>query len=292
MRLLYFGKFSRTYSTENYVSHALESLGVHVVKVDHHTQFPIKHVSNVKPDVVLFSKAKVRGALLLLKHCRRQNIKTVCWNWDLFFGCRSKIPPQFGAELLFTTDGGHDQHWRERAYNHRLLRQGIHAPEHQMLDACYQHDVAFVGGTGRGYHPSRNRLVKWLKETYRDRFIHHTKTRGLILNEALSQVRIVVGDSWPSPHYWSNRFYEITGRGGFLLHPHTVGLDEEWTDGQHYFGYPRGDLPQLGKIIDHFLKHADEREQIRRQGFEHCGQFTYTARCDYLIGAILSSGSQ
>lgn len=87
-------------------------------------------------------------------------------------------------------------------------------------------------------------------------------------------------------HYWSNRIYEILGRGGFLLHPRTVGLDAEFRDGEHYAGYDCGDWTWLRERIDYWLTHADEREHIRRTGFERMATLTYRDRCAELLQKI------
>ena len=107
------------------------------------------------------------------------------------------------------------------------------------------------------------------------------------LNKALSEVKIVVGASYPSNYYWSNRIYEITGRGGFILHPETFGLDEEFTDGVHYVSYRRNNFTQLQNKIQYYLENDEEREQIREAGYRHCSQnLTYTHRVQSLLTTI------
>ena len=107
----------------------------------------------------------------------------------------------------------------------------------------------------------------------------------------LGKVKVFVGDSYPSPNYWSNRIYEITGRGGFLLHPETIGLDEEFIAGKHYIAYKRpgnrAGWQVLQGLIDYWVTHDKEREQIRQQGFAHCGKhYTYTHRVKTLLEHI------
>jgi spore maturation protein CgeB len=106
--------------------------------------------------------------------------------------------------------------------------------------------------------------------------------RGLPLNELYSSTKIVVGDSQPSPHYWSNRLYETLGRGGFLLHPHTEGIETEFEDGKHLVLYDRNDLQDLYDKIDYYLSHDNARETIRRAGFVK-GKYTYKDRCRELM---------
>jgi hypothetical protein len=288
MRIYYVGRFERPHRTEWYVSWALEHHGVELRRCNLARRMDgrwlRRDLAAWKPDVVLFSKAANPSSRGLIGWCRDRGIPTVAWLWDLYWGCRRERPEQFRADLVFSTDGGHAARWAEYGATHAVLRQGIHEPEHVLLEPAYRWDVGFVGGY-RG-HPSRRRLLAWLRRTYGRRFIHHTHTRGLALNEALAQVRVVVGDSFPAAHYWSNRIYEVTGRGGFLLHPETAGLEAEFTDGVDYVSYRRGDWAGLKRSIDWWLAHDEERAAVRRKGFWRCGEYTYTRRVAVLLEAI------
>ena len=289
MLILYLGKFHKEHNTERYVDYALRQHGVQVVRRPFTESMAysslIRKVEDVCPDVVLFSKPAAPCFRDFIEYCRAAGILTVCWQWDLFWGYRPQRLPQFKADLLFTTDGGHEDRWKQIGANHQVLRQGIHKPDHQWFDGNYTHDVAFVGNSTA--YRERRRLVQWLRNTYRGRFIHHTQTRGLDLNRALARVKIVVGDSFPSPYYWSNRVYEILGRGGFLLMPSTKGLDSEFQDGVHYVSYPRRDFAALKRSISHWINNDEDRERIRRSGFDHCGkEYTYEHRVGVLLEKI------
>lgn len=290
-RVFYIGKFRHAHSTENYVTYAFEQNGVQVIKQDFETAGSFGNlvgtISRANPDVVLFSKPQTGHERQLIGWCRSQGITTICWLWDLYFGYRrtDKLPHQFAADYVFTPDGGHDVQWTRSHINHRVLRQGIHEPEHKFFDPNYRYDVAFVGNIH--VHPWRTRMVRWLKRTYgRRRFIHHTNTRGIALNRALAEARVIVGDSYPSPHYWSNRIYEIVGRGGFLLHPYTDGLAEEFRDGTHYVGFKR-DFNDLRAKIEYYLRNDQEREAIRSEGWGRVGRhYTYRQRVESLIRRV------
>tara|TARA_R110002020_G_scaffold34660_5_gene105290 strand:+ start:6151 stop:6486 length:336 start_codon:yes stop_codon:yes gene_type:complete len=109
------------------------------------------------------------------------------------------------------------------------------------------------------------------------------------LNEALSKIKIVVGDSHPSDYYWSNRIYEITGRGGFILHPKTLGLEEDFQDGVHYVSYERGNFKQLKEKIEFYLNNQKLADTIRENGHAHCKQnLTYTHKVRELISKVTS----
>jgi len=296
MRILYLGKFERHYRTENYVAYSLVSLGHQVIK------FPIlsnnvvlgsrarQVTEQTQPDLVLFSKSHFMNIKGYVRWLRSKDIKTVCWLWDLFLGFGRRLPPQATeVDYLFSTDGGHQQEFEKRKINHRILRQGIpEALSYQLPQRDYQHDVAFIGSL---YTPQRENLVQWLKDTYGPRFIHHTRTRGTDLNLAVSRVKVVVGDSYPSPNYWSNRIYEVLGRGGFFLHPETTGLGEEFTDCDHYVSYKpvssSARYSDLRSAIDTYIGDDHERLRIASRGFGLVSErYTYRRRCERLLSDV------
>ncbi len=287
MKILYLSKFSRSYATEHYVTHALREKGCSVTQQEIPSDFASCQRIALQHDVILFSKPTARYFPELLDWCKENRLLTVCWLWDLYMNYRPERPPQFNADLLFTTDGGHKDIWQKQYPQHKVLKQGIHEPEHVLLpNDTINHDVVFVGMV-RSAYKSRVRLVKHLRYRYSDRFSVYQRTRGLHLNRALAKTKIVVGDSYPSPNYWSNRIYEMLGRGAFLLHPHTEGLDTEFTKGVHYVGFERGNFSDLDDKIKYYLHHPEERELIRRAGFDHCGErHTYGHRIIELLGAI------
>jgi hypothetical protein len=295
MRILYIGQFEKNHRTEVYVTYAFWSLGAEVIQVDVKSatySFCKKIVSESNIDFVLISKASHRETPMFLEWCKTNGIFTVCWLWDLYWGFRrhTRFPAGFACDLVCTTDGGHDEQWEKAGINHSVVRQGIHATDHVMYDADYRYDVAFVGSVYVG--SDRAGLVNTLRRHYGNRFIWHRRTRGLDLNRALSEVKVVVGYDYGVKNYWSNRIYEILGRGGFLLHPETVGLSEEFTAGVHYAACPhlvRGKDFKSVKIkqaIDYWVSQDVARESIRLSGWRRCGQYTYRSRVVELLREV------
>ena len=293
MRCFYIGQFLPQHRTECYVKYALEQNGVDVVNwhlgnTDHYSTVQ-EAAQKIRPDFILFSKQFAGFFPQLIEWAKQSGIPTVCWQWDLFIGYRSgPLPRHFAmVDLLLTTDGGHDHRWQEFGINHKVLRQGIHMPEARMLHGHLRNDLAFFG------HLSSNRprfhLMRFLKHRLPHTLLH-THVRGLSLNKALAETKIVIGDTYPSKNYWSNRVYEITGRGGFLMMPETEGLDQEYTDGVHYASYKRvtedGGADLLQKI-DHYLNDDTDRNAIRTAGFLHTvDNYTYTGRVHELLGHV------
>lgn len=295
MNILYIGKFANFFSTENYVSHALGELGHRIVKLPYRDLKTLEQAVGIirahKIDMVLFSKPSNPIFKDLCKYCKRTKVTTVTWLWDLFFGFPGgRVFPKQArySDYVFSTDGGHDIDWVNMGINHQVLRQGIHHPDAFMHPPKYKYDIVFIGNTYRiAAYSERLSILGSLRKRYGRRFRIECNIRGADLNKFLSQSRIVVGHSIDSPHYWSNRIYEVLGRGGFLLHPHTEGLEEEFKEGVHYVGYDRDNPNDLFAKIDHYLKATDEQEAIRERGHALVKEFyTYETRCRELIEKI------
>lgn len=293
MKIVYIDKFDHFFSSGNYITAAFNTLGVTVVKVSLETALDkIKQIiTSNKPDFVLCGKG-VDYFGLLIPWLNKQNIMVIHWSFDrLFYLDRAQTIIEkrklYLSDLVCTTDGGCDNKWKNQfGVNHITLRQGIHAPDHVWVDPVnVDFDVIFVGSI---YNEYRKKLVSFLHKTYKKRFKVFgasekpcDQIRGLKLNELLRSVKVVVGDSLPGDYYWSNRLYEQRGRGGFLLHPETVGIEQEFEIGKELILFPRNNMNSLRNIIDYYVEHDDERELIRRCGFNRCP--TYNDRVQMML---------
>lgn len=297
--ILYIGDFKESYSSELYIKRALKELGYNVVShqedrlLIQNVITTVDEVQLLKPILVLFSKGCPPGkGGEFIEELKKRGINTACWLFDLYFDLpsnrilklKNKLPP-YNVETVFSTDGGHEEQFKQAGIKHKLLRQGVYGEEAIMFDLPKTHKLIFVGGDAFG---NRANLLENLKNKYPD-FEWLGKPckkqyRGLELNELYASTKIVVGDSFPSPRYWSNRIYETLGRGGFLLHPKVEGLEEEFKDGEHLVLYERGNFEDLCRKIDFYLKHDKEREKIRKAGFEYVkNNYTYKHRCVELM---------
>ena len=191
------------------------------------------------------------------------------------------------SDLVLLPDGNNKETWDKIDVNQHCVRQGI------WKGACFKGkkidtkaEILFVGRIDQeeiyGY---RTPLVNWLKEKYGDKFLHlgnssPDEIRGEDLNNLISSVKIVIGDSVYAPYYWSNRIYETIGRGGFILHPYIEGLENEYEIGKHFDVYktlgssPTGrgreiDFDDLEKKINYYLDNDEIREKISQAGMEH-----------------------
>lgn len=261
MKIVYYGNFKNPFSTETYISDALERQGVKVVRLNKYDQ-PFSKLKGECADADYLLVAKMNTPL------PQVDCPVICWVFDLFFDLPEPFDRPFNkqfhfkADKVFSTDGGHDEEWEKHKVDHTCIRQGVDQKGKYVLEPNYKYDTAFIGSIS---YPYRSKLVNFIK-----------RNKGLLvqegyyadnLNRLLSEVKIVVGDSVPSPKYWSNRVYEITGRGGFIIHPYVEGIKDEFPD---LVTYTHGDLDELKDKVDYYLKHDNERKEIKRKCHEVC----------------------
>lgn len=206
------------------------------------------------------------------------------------------------TEYIFMADGSPEavELYEKHNLNWYYLRPGVVERDCKIMTAAkvngksfYKYpEIVFTGS--RNYHPEyrfRPLLVDYLKNTYGDRFAHFGNdgrrvARGDDLNEVYGASKIVVGDSCfgGRPNYVSDRYYETRGRGGFLLHPLTEGVD---TEGVGH--YTKESLLSLQTAIDYWLEHDEEREAMRLKGFYHVLEHeTYTNRAKEMLSVVFA----
>lgn len=305
MRVSYFGTFKPYYSTENYIAHAFRELG-HTVECTEERELTCEKeayniVENFKPDLILFCKCRSYrfDPTRMMKSLQKRYL-TTSWIFDPYVGfsgmqtralmTRDRRPP-FCLDLVYTTDGGHHDIYRGYGIETHTLRQGIHEPD-AYLGKAYplKEQIIFLGNRTSPFYDNRRKLYDDLTKRYKTKFKWYGEEsiiRGDNLNNLLASVKIVVGDSLPGKHYWSNRIYEVLGRGGFLLHPEVEGLDKEFTPFKHFVPFERDNFDQLTELIDYFLIHDKERERIRLEGHKYCKEnYTYKHRVQEFINLL------
>jgi hypothetical protein len=295
--IYYIGNFTQIWH-EECIAKSFEDLGVKVFRRQEGKMSAEQIFDDIMEkrhdiDFVLFAKLKIGGdANVLLAKLKREGVKTVCWLFDPYFGYIREysvdFQPYFKADVVFTTDGGHDKEWKEHNINHICLRQGIYEPEAYMKPAPFEYDIIFVGTMNNEY-PYRDKVISFLEATYGDRFKWFGKenseaVRSHALNDLYGKAKIAIDISVYLESYWSNRFYETMGRGGFLLCNMIEELDKEFTPYKHLAVYTKENFTQLKEVIDYYLSHDEEREKIRLAGFEHTkNNYTYKIRCKTML---------
>lgn len=289
-KIAYIGKFSLLYD-EEYIARSFEMLGCAVTRIPQSLPwFDMKNMLEVhKPEVLIYGKWECPKELFptILK-LKREGVKTVCWLFDLYFGYTREYQVRnksfFRSDYVFTTDGGHGAQFSQYGIKHICVRQGIYDKECVLLPLKpMKYDVVFVGSDNPIFPERKERLrhiasycnFKWFGK--RDT----NELRGMALNELYAESKIVVGDSFYSPHYWSNRVVETLGRGGFLIHQEVEGLKNEYPD---LVTYKRGDLQDLRNKIEYYLTHEDERQEIIKKNYNLVkSRYTMDKKCSDIL---------
>lgn len=319
MIITFLGNFEVPYSSENHHALSLECLGHRVIRLQELKVNADKVLEQaVASDLFVWIhthgwNTPGRPMREVLQVLREKKIPTLTYHLDLWMGLdRQKDMNQddyWHIEHFFTVD-------RRMAdwLNKNTQVKGHYMPAGVFHDECYMtsprpeirsqnpedqppHDIIFVGS--KGYHPEwpyRPKLINWLQNTYGPRFKHFGGDglgvkRGADLNQLYADSKIVIGDTlclnYDYPDYWSDRVYETIGRGGFMIHPYISGMEKHFEDKKHLEFYQYDNFKELKDLIDYYLVMDTDREQIRRQGFEHVKQnHTYLHRWVQILNSL------
>lgn len=316
MHITFLGNFGVDFSSETHHVKSIEALGHTVTKLQE-GEATSQEVLAAAYQSDIFVWVHTHGwntpgepMRNVLKVLKENNIPTLTYHLDLWLGLDRQKDMQkddyWYIEHFFTADANMAV-WlnKNTEIKGHYLPAGVFHEECYMVDLPKKYDVVFVGS--RGYHPEwpyRPKLIDWLKTTYGDRFFHFGGdglgvVRGHELNKVYGQSKVVVGDTlclnFNYPNYFSDRLFETTGRGGFLIFPDIKGIDDLFIpDGEPHYDseiikYPFDNFEMLKHKIDTWLKPENEkdRERIRKNGFERTkNHHTYLNRWQTIFDKV------
>lgn len=314
--LAYIGSFEKSWSTETHLARDAEALGCTVHRIEERELAKalaggLNMALTVKDvDLVLYTKTAGLPTLAgqLWRLLEGEGIKTASFHLDLYRGLARGTEilsdPFWQTQVVLTADGDPET-TAELALlgiNHRWLPPACVSDEAIPVDDPLPigdgGQIVFVGST-RSYHaehPWRLEMLAALRARYGHHFQAYgpqegTITRGLDLNRLFQTPgRIVIGDNLTLPGhraYFSDRYFETVGRGGFLIAPRVPGLEAFLQDGGHYVGYDLGDLDGLFELIDFYLDAPRIARLIARDGQAHvAANHCYTHRVREMLRAL------
>lgn len=318
MRIVLLGNFRVNYTSESDYKWTLEKMG-HTVTPLQESEATSEQIleAAMRSDALMWVHThgwRTLGRYRIadvLAHLRKKQIPTFGYHLDIWLGLpRQKdlfIDPYWRLEYFFTCDkemADMMSRQQDRFPKTYYLPAAVIERDSFLLDrpTTYDYDVIFTGAYEHHREwPYRKKLVNWLHETYGKRFHRYGRPdrdqpdakyiMGSDLNTVYANAKVVVGDSFcpnfKKTYYWSNRAFEVLGKGGFLIHPYIKGMEDYFTDKEHLVFYEFNNFEQLKKLIDYYLAHNEEREQIRRQGHEHVkANHTFTNRLKHMLEVI------
>ena len=318
MQIAYAGNFDPPHSTENEVRKALEHLGHDVWLCQEGQPDRWRELTDRAHefDVILWTRTKdlcdripVTAQRDMLVSARRANVPTVGYHLDRFFGLGNGradsvwTEPFFRCQYFVQTDGAHEAEFAAAGVNAVWMPPAV--SEFECVPGTprdeWRSDIGFLGSWRHyhGEHTHRRELVEWLRATYGDRVRFFPEPgqpgiRGDDLRDLIASVKVWVGDSCLAPRadggpmgrYWSDRVPEITGRGGYLLHPEVDDLYEYHSIETWTMGYWDG----LAALIDIALADDDYRRSVAETTrSETLERHTYTVRMAQVLEAVCPS---
>lgn len=306
-KIVFLGNFRVDYTSESHHAKTLESMGHKVIRMQE-SEARSEHILFEAQEADLFIWIHTHGWRTpgkyemdkVLNTLKLNKIPTITYHLDLWFGLQRQkdldVHPVYkNIGHFFTVDKKMADWFNEKTdVKGHYVPAGVFDQECILRKSSAQRDVVFVGS--KKYHPEwryRPQLINWLSETYRDRFEHYgsggkQNIRGMDLNKIYWTSKVVVGDTlcinFDYPDYWSDRVYETMGRGGFIIHPYVSGMEKEFEDKKHLVFYEYGNFDQLKELIDYYIEHDEEREQIRLAGHQLVKEkYTYKNRWEHIL---------
>lgn len=307
MRIVYVGNFKHSWCTEVHVTRDAERIeGVKVARIQEpRLQRSYEHffaqVERVAADADVLVYQRTWGlppeAIDMWRRIEANGCQTISYHLDLYLGLEREQgiedDPFWRTGVVFTADGdprtttalakhGIDHRWMPAAI---VSDEAVPGVAHNVG----VHEVLFMGSAGARYHPEwpwRRTLLMGLDKRYGPRFLRlprdGVRVHGPQLSGLYASMPVVVGDSLALPghcNYWSDRFYETVGRGGYLIGPNVPGIQQHFKSGEHLDLYELGDLDHVFELVDQALANRDDAREIARAGQAHvAANHTYTHR--------------
>lgn len=305
-RIVFVGNFDVAFSTESHHKATWERMGWEVTPLQQNrttTEAIVAACKGAQALQVTFTHGWSLGGQIapetMLQMVRDMGIPSFSYHLDIYWGLlaidrredRIGRHWSFKVDHYFSTDGNHEAEYAARGVNHHWLLPGV------IETGCYlgefhqtmASDIGFVGSIG--YHPEwrwRTTLVEELKKHYGTRFRTYAGMRERALNTVYASSKVIVGDHCFAgmPRYCSDRLFETTGRGGFIIYPETPDVTNLIPG---LVTYKPQDLVDLYSKIDYFLDPAHENERILRRNESHewvKKNGTYTQRLHEVLRVI------
>lgn len=313
MKIVFLGNFNVSYTSETHHANTLEKLGHEVIRLQESVATAIEIIqASISSDllIVVHTHGWETPLMSLGETLNLISTPVITYHLDLWLGLQRQndlINDKFYSSIdyFFATDKLMCDWFNDNTdVIGKYVMAGCYDEECYLLDnaGSYDTDIIFTGS--KGYHSEwsyRPKLIDWLSSTYKSRFNHYGNdgikvVRGEELNNLYASSKIVVGDTlcinYDYPYYFSDRLFEVTGRGGFLIFPYIKGIEKAFViegENKEIVTYKFNDFEDLKSKIDYYLENDEERESIRERGQMRVkNDHTYTRRWDKILDILKS----
>ncbi|GIV00851.1 MAG: hypothetical protein KatS3mg014_2539 [Actinomycetota bacterium] len=300
MRIAYRGNFqpgvNDPWSTETEIALALADLGHDVLRcqedaVDWERQLAVARSC----DLFIWTRTAsldvhpgAREALATMP-CPSVGLHLDRW-WSLDREDAIRTEPYFACTVMATADG--DAPWESFGIRHVWFPPAVGARHCWLAPRSVSTPALFVG-SWRRYHrqwiEERRRLVREVSRLGGE--VIEGGCRNACLNHAVARAEVTFGDSCQassSKRYFSDRPFEMVGRGALLAQRRVEALTEMLEPGVHCLYWE--DVAEVAGVLDWVRRNPEKAERIRLAGFEHVRRHhTYQRRLEGLLEELRCS---
>ncbi len=301
MKIAYLGNYKFPWCSEEHFCKTLEDMGHEIVRLQE-DEVSIDQIVETANQCHLFGWTRTYGMLQGdgFQMLERINVPTFSVHLDYYFNISRQSQMERDAfwftDYVFQPDGDHLEEFKQMGINAFWSPPAVFKGGAYMVDLPKEKDLIFVG-TGEGYHgewPWRSELVRGLAQRYPqfERYPQGDAVREDDLNRLYGSTKIAIGDSImadTNKTYTTDRIFETTGRGGFIIYPRIDWLVEIF--GDNLATYQVGNWEDLMGKIDFYLHHENLREEMRLACHKITKRdHTYHQRFQVILDTMLSSG--
>lgn len=269
-------------------------MGLDTLAIEHRLfscrpELDFQAVIDYEPELVVYGLidlVRQRAVRMRLREAL-PNAKIVMWYGDMR---EARTGGQMHADLseidaMFVSNNAQSEYYKERwkVPNCHFLPLGspLWEPEY---NPRFDFDFVFIGGliTGSGFLERARLMWKFKENGLRivDGPMGRPRLRAKVMKHMpqiyrSSKVVLDYSHFTDIPGYTSNRFWIITGAGGFALTKRWPGCEDFYPAGTRvYFDT----FEEALELRDYYLANPEEREWIRRAGHAHAANHTYDKR--------------
>lgn len=259
----------------------------------------VEAVIAYQPDLVIYGLLDMVKAHAVRMKIRRSlpDARIVVWYGDLRNPATGQIDANLSEiDMMFVSNDAQGEYyqklWKVKECNFLPLGCQLYDPP---IKREFAFDFVFIGAviTGAGFLDRARTMWRFRDNGLRiiDGDYRKPHLRAKIMKEMpsiyrSSKVSLDYSHFTDIKGYTSNRFWIVTGSGGFALTKRWPGCEEFYPEGTRvYFDT----FEEAIALRDYYLKHEDEREKIRAAGHRQARLHTYDQRFEVMFNRIYGS---